>query len=357
MVTRFDRRTFMGLGALSLGTSLVEPRVTASQQPHLESVPNELLTAPPIDVVRIGFVGVGLQGSSHCRNLLRIEGVRLAAICDIVEDKVTRVQDWVEAAGQPRPRGYFRGEFDFERMCQEEELDLVFTATPWRWHVPVCVAAMTSDKHAATEVPAAVTIDECWQLVETAERTKKHCVMMENVNYGRMEMMVFNMARQGLFGELLHGECGYLHDLRAVKFERANEGLWRRAHSITRNGNLYPTHGLGPVANCMNINRGDQFDYLVSMSSNSRGLQLYAADHFPAEAVERKEKYALGDVNTSLIHTVNGRTIFLSHDTNLPRPYSRINLVQGTKGIFQGYPNRVYLEGRSAQHQCDSADR
>jgi len=357
MVTRFDRRTFMGLGALSLSTSLVEPRATASQQQHLESVPNELLTAPPIDVVRIGFVGVGLQGSSHCRNLLRIEGVRLAAICDIVEDKVTRVQDWVEAAGQPRPRGYFRGEFDFERMCQEEELDLVFTATPWRWHVPICVAAMTSDKHAATEVPAAVTIDECWQLVETAERTKKHCVMMENVNYGRMEMMVFNMARQGLFGELLHGECGYLHDLRAVKFERANEGLWRRAHSITRNGNLYPTHGLGPVANCMNINRGDQFDYLVSMSSNSRGLQLYAADHFPAEAVERQEKYALGDVNTSLIHTVNGRTIFLSHDTNLPRPYSRINLVQGTKGIFQGYPNRVYLEGRSAQHQWDSADR
>ena len=357
MVTWFDRRTFMGLGALSLGTSLAEPRVTASQRSHLESAPDELLAVPPIDVVRIGFVGVGLQGSSHCRNLLRIEGVRLAAICDIVEDKVTRVQDWVEAAGQPRPRGYSRGEFDFERMCQEEELDLVFTATPWRWHVPVCVAAMTSDKHAATEVPAAVTIEECWQLVETAERTKKHCVMMENVNYGRIEMMVFNMARRGLFGELLHGECGYLHDLRGVKFEHANEGLWRRGHSIARNGNLYPTHGLGPIANCMNINRGDQFDYLVSMSSNSRGLQLYASENFPTDAVERQEQYALGDVNTSLIHTVNGRTIFLSHDTNLPRPYSRINLVQGTKGIFQGYPNRVYLEGRSAQHQWDTADR
>jgi|TARA_B100002003_G_scaffold1895_1_gene1788 hypothetical protein len=241
-------------------------------------------------------------------------------------------------------------------MCQEEELDLVFTATPWRWHVPVCVAAMTNGKHAATEVPAAVTLDECWQLVETAERTKKHCVMMENVNYGRAEMMVFNMVRQGVFGEIMHGECGYLHDLREVKFENAHEGLWRRAHSVSRNGNLYPTHGLGPVANCMDINRGDQFDYLVSMSSNSRGLQQYAEAHFPPDALERRERYTLGDVNVSLIHTVNGRTIFLSHDTNLPRPYSRINLVQGTKGLFQGYPDRVYIEGRNAQHQWEAAD-
>jgi hypothetical protein len=241
-------------------------------------------------------------------------------------------------------------------MCQEEELDLVFTATPWRWHVPVCVAAMTNGKHAATEVPAAVTLDECWQLVETAERTKKHCVMMENVNYGRAEMMVFNMVRQGVFGEIMHGECGYLHDLREVKFENAHEGLWRRAHSVSRNGNLYPTHGLGPVANCMDINRGDQFDYLVSMSSNSRGLQQYAKAHFPPDALERRERYTLGDVNVSLIHTVNGRTIFLSHDTNLPRPYSRINLVQGTKGLFQGYPDRVYIEGRNAQHQWETAD-
>jgi hypothetical protein len=222
--------------------------------------------------------------------------------------------------------------------------------------VPVCLAAMTNGKHAATEVPAAVTVDDCWQLVETAERTRKHCVMMENVNYGRAEMMVFNMVRQGLLGDVVHGECGYLHDLRSVKFEDANEGLWRRAHSVERNGNLYPTHGLGPVANCMEINRGDRFDHLVSMSSNARGLQDYAETHFPPDAPERRERYALGDVNVSLIRTANGRTIFLSHDTNLPRPYSRINLVQGTRGIFQGYPDRVYVEGRSAEHQWDAAE-
>ncbi len=354
MTTQFDRRAFVRLGAAGLGT--VVGTVSASKAQSQDPAPSSPLVVPPIEEVRVGFVGVGLQGSSHCRNLLRIEGVRLVAVCDIVESKVSRVQEWVVQADQPRPRGYVRGERDFERMCQEEELDLVFTATPWRWHVPVCVAAMTNGKHAATEVPAAVTLDECWQLVETAERTKKHCVMMENVNYGRAEMMVFNMVRQGVFGEIMHGECGYLHDLREVKFENAHEGLWRRAHSVSRNGNLYPTHGLGPVANCMDINRGDQFDYLVSMSSNSRGLQQYAEAHFPPDALERRERYTLGDVNVSLIHTVNGRTIFLSHDTNLPRPYSRINLVQGTKGLFQGYPDRVYIEGRNAQHQWETAD-
>ncbi len=354
MTTQFDRRAFVKLGAAGLGT--VVGTVSVSKAQSQDPAPSSPLVVPPIEEVRVGFVGVGLQGSSHCRNLLRIEGVRLVAVCDIDESKVSRVQEWVVQADQPRPRGYVRGERDFERMCQEEELDLVFTATPWRWHVPVCVAAMTNGKHAATEVPAAVTLDECWQLVETAERTKKHCVMMENVNYGRAEMMVFNMVRQGVFGEIMHGECGYLHDLREVKFENAHEGLWRRAHSVSRNGNLYPTHGLGPVANCMDINRGDQFDYLVSMSSNSRGLQQYAKAHFPPDALERRERYTLGDVNVSLIHTVNGRTIFLSHDTNLPRPYSRINLVQGTKGLFQGYPDRVYIEGRNAQHQWETAD-
>jgi predicted dehydrogenase len=167
-------------------------------------------------VVRIGFVGVGGMGTVHCRNLLRIEGVQLTAVCDIVEEKVRRIQDMAVEAGQPRPTGYSRGEWDFVRMCEEEELDLVFNATPWRWHVPISVTAMKSGKHAATEVPAAVTLEECWELVETAEQSHKHCVMMENVNYGRWEMMVFHMVRQGMFGEVLHGEGGYLHDLRAT---------------------------------------------------------------------------------------------------------------------------------------------
>jgi hypothetical protein len=256
----------------------------------------------------------------------------------------------VKEAGQPTPTLYTRGERDFERLCAEEDVDLVYTATPWRWHVPVCVAAMTNGKHAATEVPAAITLDGCWELVETAERTRRHCIMMENCCYDRPEMMCLNMVRRGLLGEVVHGEGGYLHDLRAVKFSRSGEGLWRREHSIKRNANLYPTHGLGPVAQCMNINRGDRFDYVVSMSSPSRGLQNWQREQLPADDPRREETYALGDVNTALIKTVAGKTIYLVHDTNLPRPYSRLHVVQGTKGIFERWPERVHVEGRSPGH-------
>lgn len=321
--------------------------------PELGPAPALPLATDPIDVVRVGFVGVGLQGGSHVRNFLRIEGVEIVAICDVDAARAEEVASWVVADGRPAPRLYTDGERDFVRLCETEELDLVFNSTPWRWHVPVCVAAMENGKHAATEVPAAYTVEGCWQLVETAEATGRHCVMMENCNYDRPELMVLQMAQAGVLGEILHAECGYLHDLRAIKFADENEGLWRRAHSRERNGNLYPTHGLGPVANVMDINRGDQFDYLVSMSSPSRGLQDYAQQHYPEGHPKRAETFVLGDVNTALIRTARGRTIYLSHDTNLPRPYSRIHMVRGTKGLFQGYPNRVHVEGRSESHRWD----
>lgn len=308
----------------------------------------------PRDTIRIGFVGVGGMGTNHVRNLLRIEGAEIKAVCDIVPEKVAHVQKLAEEAGKPRPTGYTKGPTDFRRLCDQEELDLVYTATPWEWHVPVCVYAMKTGKHAATEVPAANTVEECWQLVETAEKTGRHCVMMENCCYDRSELMILNMVRKGLFGELVHGECGYMHDLRSLKFAASGEGLWRRAHAMKRNGNLYPTHGLGPVAQYMNINRGDRFDFLVSMSGKSVGLQAFAAEHFPADDPRRREKFVLGDVNTSLIRTVNGLTIVLQHDTNLPRPYSRINLIQGTKGIFRGFPDQIYIEGRSKNDEWES---
>jgi hypothetical protein len=220
-------------------------------------------------------------------------------------------------------------------------------ATPWEWHVPVCLAAMKNGKHAATEVPAAMTLDDCWKLVEAAEKFGKHCQMMENCCYDRIELMMLNIVRKGLLGEILHAEAGYLHDLRGIKFGKSGEGLWRRAWSQKVDGNLYPTHGLGPVAQCMNINRGDALDYLVSMSSPARGMHEYALEHFGPNSEQAKEKFALGDVNTSLIKTKLGKTIILIHDTNLPRPYSRIDLVQGTKGIAHKYPDRICIEGKS----------
>jgi len=338
----------LGLAALGCAPGRPEP-----PGPVQGRVP---LRAPPIPTVRIGFVGVGGMGTVHVRNLVTIPGARITAVCDIVEAHAQRAARIIAEAGHAAPALYTRGPIDFVRLCEAEDLDLVFTATPWEWHVPVCVAAMRNGKHAATEVPAAVTLEECWRLVEEAERHARHCVMMENCNYDRMELMVLHMVRRGVLGEVLHGEGGYLHDLRSIKFSATGEGLWRRAHSVRRNGNLYPTHGLGPVANCMDINRGDRFDYLVSMSGPARGLGDWAATHFPSDAPQRRERYALGDVNYTLIRTVQGRTIVVGHDTNLPRPYSRIHLVQGTRGLVQGYPNRVYIEGRSPEHRWETTE-
>lgn len=347
MSTKYDRRDFLKLGATAGAGLALAGLSNSGCAEWLRGKPPEI-SAAPIDPVRIGFVGVGIQGSAHVMNLLKIEGVEICAVCDIVEEKVTRIQNLVVEAGQQKPAGYSRSETDFKRLCRRDDLDLIYNATPWRWHVPVCLAAMKAGKHAATEVPAAVTIEQCWKLVETSEKTRKYCVMMENCCYDRTELMVLNMVRKGLLGELLHAEGGYLHDLRTIKFSSEGEGLWRLEHSIKRNGNLYPTHGLGPIAQCMNINRGDRFDYLVSMSCNSKGLNLYAEKQFGPDSPQAKRKYALGDVNSSLIRTVNGRTIILKHDCNTPRPYSRDILLQGTKGIVRKYPEqKIYIEEKS----------
>jgi hypothetical protein len=338
-----DRRDFLKIGGAALAGSAVTARREAPAAAQAAAAP---FAAPPIETVRIGYVGIGGQGAGHVRNLLRIPGCRITAVCDIRSERTDWATKTITAAGHAAPAVYNRGPRDFERLCETEDLDLVYNATPWEWHVPIMVSAMKNGKHTATEVPAAMTLDDCWEMVETAEKRKKHCVQMENCNYDRMEMMVFNIVRQGLFGEILHAEGGYLHDLRAIKFADEGEGLWRRAWATKVNGNLYPTHGLGPIANCLDINRGDRFDYLVSMSGPSRGLQDWAAEHVPPDSPKRRERYVLGDVNSSLIKTARGKTILVEHCTNLPRPYSRIHMVQGTKGLFQGYPNRLYIEGR-----------
>jgi predicted dehydrogenase len=354
-----NRREFLtataGLG-LALGAGALAAKKVPAAKRAADYRPPGGFATPPLDTVRMAFVGVGLQGGSHVQNFLRIEGVEIAALCDIDGPRAKEVQQWVVDDGRPAPDLYTRGETDYKRLCERDDIDLVFNSTPWRWHVPVCVEAMKTGKHTAVEVPAATTVDGCWQLVETAERQRLHCVMMENCNYGRSELMVLKMVRAGLFGELLHGEGAYIHDLRAIKFSDKSEGLWRLAHSVERNGNLYPTHGLGPIAQCMDINRGDRFDYLVSMSSNSRGLKLYAEEHLSAGDPRRKLDFALGDMNTTLIKTGLGRTIVVQHDTTTPRPYSRINLVQGTRGCFTGYPDRIHIEGRTEGHGWDDIE-
>ena len=351
-----DRRDFLRIGGAAIAAGTVGVRGGDAADAQTAAAANAApFAAPPIETVRIAYVGIGGQGGGHVNNLLKIPGCRITAVCDIRPERTDWATKKITEAGHPAPAVYNKGPRDFERLCETEDLDLVYNATPWEFHVPIMLAAMKNGKHTATEVPAAMTVDDCWAMVESAEKHRKHCVLMENCNYDRMEMMVYNIVRQGLFGEILHAEGGYLHDLRAIKFADEGEGLWRRAWATKLNGNLYPTHGLGPIANCLDINRGDRFDYLVSMSGPSRGLQDWAAEHVPADSPKRQERYVLGDVNASLIKTARGKTILVEHCTNLPRPYSRIHMVQGTKGLFQGYPNRLYIEGRGKEDQWQEA--
>ena len=307
--------------------------------------------------MRIGFVGFGGMAESHATNLLKTPGVEIRAVCDIAESRVARAQDIIVKAGKPKPDGYSRGKTDFRRLCDRGDLDLVYTATPWEWHTPVCLAAMNSGKHAATEIPAAVTLDECWSLVETAEKTGKQCIMLENCCYDRTELMILNMVRQGVLGELLHAECGYLHDCRGLMLGSPGKPNWRLAHCINRNGDLYPTHGLGPVAQCMNINRGNRFTRLVSMGSPSRGLNCFAKAHFGPDSPAAQQSYAVSDVVTTLIQTALGQTITVNFSLTSSRPYSREILVQGTKGIVRKYPEeKIYLEGRTKGENWEPLD-
>jgi hypothetical protein len=335
------RDLLRGAGAVLLSQSAAAP------QSETSSVIGMSFDARP--TVRMGLIGCGERGSSMLTEFLGVEGLTVTAVCDVVKDAALRAQAAVERAGQHPPAVYASGERDFENLLRRDDVDFAYIPTPWEWHVPMALAAMNNGKHAFVEVPAALTIEDCWKLVDTSEKTRRHCMMMENCCYGYNELLVLNMVRAGLFGDLLYGEGAYLHDLRSILNEDRSEGLWRRLPHTRRNGNFYPTHGLGPVANYMGINRGDRFDYLVSMSSPERGLDAWRAAHVPADSPKWKEKYICGDLNTSLIKTANELVITLQHDVVNPHPYDRTNLIAGVKGIFRDYPPRIYFDDPKAE--------
>jgi hypothetical protein len=353
-----DRRTFLksaGLlpAALYLDGGASDGRETnATVESAAATESMTTYAAPPIDTVRIGLIGLGQRGLPMLRLFLAIDGVQIVAISDPYAPAVENGKKLFSELDVAMPVFYSDGDYDYRNMLERDDIDVVYIATPWRWHTPMAVDAMDRGKHALVEVPAALTTDECWQLVETSERTRLNCMMMENVCYGREELMALNMVRQGLLGELLHGEAAYIHELRwQMKEMDEGTGSWRTGWHERRNANLYPTHGLGPIAQYMNINRGDRFDYLSSMSSPAIGRQLYAQREFPADHVRNQKTYICGDMNTSLIKTLKGRTIMVQHDTTTPRPYTRHNLIQGTNGVYAQYPNRFALESEGEFHQ------
>ncbi len=351
--SQVSRRHFLELGAMAAAALGMEKSAEAEAPPTSAKSVIDLpfkATNP-----RIGFIGVGGRGTSLLEDFLAADA-HILAICDIVAEKAEHAKSLVEKAGQPAPTLYTAGNYAFQKLSAREDLDLVVIATPWDWHVKMAVFTMEHGKHVAVEVPAAGTIEDCWRLVDTSEKTQRHCIMLENCCYGYNETLLLNMIRAGRLGDLLYGEAAYLHDLRDELFSDKGEGLWRRTVHTQRDGNLYPTHGLGPVANYMGINRGDRFLYMVSMSSPQRGLDEYRKAHLQPGDPRQAEKYITGDLNTSLIKTANGLTITLKHDVSNPHPYDRINAIGGTLGVFADYPPRIYLEGQKGDEAWTSID-
>lgn len=352
---KVDRRNFLkktSLSAAGLATGAILPACSTTK-PVAPSGGTYMgdFAAPKMENIRIAIIGVGARGPGHLRSLSKLDGCEIVAVCDLYEDLVKKEVEYCTKVGKGEKHqkiaSYYGGEDKWKLMLQEVKPDVVFICTNWKNHAPMAIEAMKKGAHVFIEVPIAVTLEEMWNLVNTSEQTKKHCMMMENVNYSRDELMFLNMCRQGIIGEPLHAEAAYIHELRfQMEEQERGTGSWRTPHYAKRNGNLYPTHGLGPVAQYMNLGRGeDNFNSLVSFSTPAVGRKDYAQKNYAPDHKWNQLDYKGGDLNTSIIKTTLGRTIMIQWDETSPRPYSRHNLVQGTKGTLAGFPTRVALEG------------
>lgn len=359
-----NRRSFLrnvGLGAGAIATTpMVAAAGTGDEKEQVKHIRKSAerspkmdfnmcgYAAPKLDTVRVGFVGIGDRGSGAVKRFTHIEGVEITAICDTRQAALDGAQKIITDAGLPKAKEFTGSENAYKDLCNSGLCDLVYTATPWEFHVPVGVAAMEGGAHTAIEVSAAKTMDECWQMVETSERTRKHCVILENCCYDFFELLTLNMARQGAFGDIIHGEGAYIHDLDYWHFNKPKDDkmtdgaytdMWRLKEN-RRKANVYPTHGLGPICQAMDINRGDKMDYLVSMMSadftlRKRIEEKAAEDPFFNEFVGYDMR---GNMDMQMIKTAKGRTIMIQHDISSPRPYSRIHMLSGTKCFAQKWP-------------------
>lgn len=322
------------------------------------------------DTLKVGFIGVGLRGTNHLTNILLRKDVEVTAICDIDPARIDLAKEMIKTAGGKSPQIFGKNDYDYRNLLELKDVDAVIISTPWLWHVRMTVDAMKAGKYAGVEVSAANTLEECWDLVNIHEQTGTHMMILENVNYRRDVMAVLNMVKQNIFGETVHFRCGYQHDLRQVKFnngqqpygggvefgEKAiSEAKWRTEHSVKRNGDVYPTHGLGPIAAMADINRGNRFVSMSSYASKAIGLHNYVVKHGGESHPNAKVKFKQGDVITSTIETARGETIIITHDCNLPRPYSLGFRVQGANGLWEVDGNRIYVEGESEPHAWDEA--
>jgi|TARA_B110000114_G_scaffold17792_1_gene17187 predicted dehydrogenase len=322
--------------------------------------------------LKLAFIGVGLRGTNHLSNALLRKDIIITAICDIDAKRTDISLQKIKDAGGIKPKVFGKSEYDYRNLLALKEVDAVIISTPWLWHTKMAVDSMKAGKYTGLEVSAANTLEECWDLVNTHEETGSHLMILENVNYRRDILAVLNMVKQNVFGELVHFRCGYQHDLRFVKLNDGktpygkgvefgekgiSESTWRTQHSVLRNGDVYPTHGVGPIATMCNINRGNRFTSLTSNASKAIGLHNYIVKHGGKDHPNASIKFKQGDVITTTIETAQGETIILTHDCNLPRPYSLGFRVQGANGLWEVDGNRIYIEGTSKPHLWDAADK
>ena len=321
--------------------------------------------------LKVAFIGVGLRGCNHLNNALLRKDVDVTAICDVDPERIKIALKMIQDAGYKKPQVFGNSDADYKNLLNLKEIDAVVISTPWLWHTRMAVDSMKAGKYTALEVSAANTMEECWDLVNTHEATGSHLMILENVNYRRDILAVLNMVKQNVFGELVHFRCGYQHDLRGVKFNDGktaygkgvefgdkgiSESKWRTQHSLLRNADVYPTHGVGPIATMCDINRGNRFMSLTSHATKSIGLHNYIVENGGKDHPNAKLKFKQGDVITTTVETSNGETIIITHDVNLPRPYSLGFRVQGANGLWEDDGNRLYIEGKSKPHRWDVAD-
>lgn len=372
MPNQLDRRSFLQKTALA-GAALAAPGILSSENTHKQTVDAPgMLSEKPKTKLNIGFIGTGLRGQNHVELALLRDDCEIIAIADPDPRMVADTLKMIAEKGRKKPDVYDNGDRDYLKLLEDKNIDAVVIASPWEWHTEQCVAAMQAGKYVGSEVGGGFSLDECWQLVNAHESTGTQLMFMENVCYRRDVMAVLQMVREGLFGELMHLEGGYQHDLRGVKFNDGqtpynsgvefgqkafSEARWRTKHSVHRNGDLYPTHGIGPAAMMANINRGNRFLYLTSTATKARGLHNYIVEHPKGgpDHPNAKVGFNLGDIVTTVLKTSNGETMLLSHDTGLPRPYSLGFRVQGTKGIWMDVNKSLSLDGKTAPHKWEDA--
>lgn len=354
------RRQFVKQSAL-VGAGL-------SIAPHLTLQANNNVIS---EKLKVALIGVGLRGTNHLNNLLLRQDIEVTAICDIDDNRNKIALELIKKAGFTAPKVFNKNEYDYRNLLELEEVEAVIISTPWLWHTRMAKDAMLAGKYTGLEVSAANTMEECWDLVNTHEETGSHLMILENVCYRRDILAVLNMVKQNVFGELIHFRCGYQHDLRFVKFNDGktaygkgvefgdkgiSESAWRTQHSLLRNADVYPTHGVGPIAVMCDINRGNRFVSMTSMASKGIGLHNYIVKHGGKDHPNAKLKFKQGDVITSMIETANGETIIVTHDCNSPRPYSLGFRVQGSEGIWEVDGNRIYIEDKAEKpHRWDDA--